>query len=184
MTETLTDLGSADPAARAAALALNAAHETETAPLDAGRLETLLAMACAAPALADGRAFLLAFDEAARYDSPNFLWVTARFPRVVYVDRVIVAPELRRRGLARALYGAVLDIAEARGAPVVCEVNAVPPNPGSDAFHAALGFTEIGRGAPAPGKKVRYLARAPRWQPDGGLPPRGQSGPAAARRTG
>jgi predicted GNAT superfamily acetyltransferase len=34
-----------------------------------------------------------------------------------------------------------------------------PPNPVSDAFHRALGFTEIGRAALANGKTVRYLER-------------------------
>jgi predicted GNAT superfamily acetyltransferase len=33
-----------------------------------------------------------------------------------------------------------------------------PPNPGSDAFHAALGFREVGRAFLADrGKAVRYL---------------------------
>jgi predicted GNAT superfamily acetyltransferase len=40
-------------------------------------------------------------------------------------------------------------------------VNSAPPNPESDAFHAALGFTEVGAGSPdGGGKRVRYLARA------------------------
>ena len=44
---------------------------------------------------------------------------------------------------------------------VVCEVNRDPPNPASDAFHAAQGFTEMGQAAIHQGSKtVRYLARA------------------------
>jgi len=44
---------------------------------------------------------------------------------------------------------------------VVCEVNRDPPNPASDAFHAAQGFTEMGQAAIRQGSKtVRYLARA------------------------
>jgi len=153
------DLRHAEAEARAAALALNADHAEATSPLDAARLEAMLATACAAPACPDGRAFLVAFDEGAAYDSPNFLWVRARLPRFLYVDRVVVAPDRRRAGLGRALYDVMLRAAERRGVPVACEVNAVPPNPVSDAFHAALGFAEIGRGAPAPGKEVRYLLR-------------------------
>ena len=48
---------------------------------------------------------------------------------------------------------------------VVCEVNADPPNPVSDAFHAALGFAEVGSarlsGTPlsSMGKTVRYFSR-------------------------
>lgn len=41
-----------------------------------------------------------------------------------------------------------------------CEVNFLPPNPGSDAFHARLGFSEVGRGVLYGGSKtVRYLER-------------------------
>jgi hypothetical protein len=43
---------------------------------------------------------------------------------------------------------------------VVCEVNSDPPNPASDAFHAAMEFSEVGRAAIHHGSKtVRYLAR-------------------------
>ena len=48
---------------------------------------------------------------------------------------------------------------EAGHTALVCEVNLEPPNPVSDAFHASLGFTELGRGSPTPGKVVRYLCR-------------------------
>ncbi|RUZ33524.1 GNAT family N-acetyltransferase, partial [Mesorhizobium sp. M7A.F.Ca.US.003.02.1.1] len=43
---------------------------------------------------------------------------------------------------------------------VTCEVNTAPPNPASDAFHAALGFVEAGGAVIHGGKKaVRYYAR-------------------------
>lgn len=43
---------------------------------------------------------------------------------------------------------------------VCCEVNSDPPNPASDAFHARLGFAEVGAAAIHGGaKSVRYLAR-------------------------
>ncbi|TIN02749.1 MAG: GNAT family N-acetyltransferase, partial [Mesorhizobium sp.] len=43
---------------------------------------------------------------------------------------------------------------------VTCEVNAEPPNPASDAFHAALGFVEVGDAVIHGGKKaVRYYTR-------------------------
>jgi predicted GNAT superfamily acetyltransferase len=41
---------------------------------------------------------------------------------------------------------------------IVCEVNVQPPNPGSDRFHSAQGFREVGRGFVDNGSKtVRYL---------------------------
>jgi predicted GNAT superfamily acetyltransferase len=41
---------------------------------------------------------------------------------------------------------------------IVCEVNEAPPNPASDAFHARLGFVEVGRAMLTNGGRlVRYL---------------------------
>jgi predicted GNAT superfamily acetyltransferase len=43
---------------------------------------------------------------------------------------------------------------------IACEVNAQPPNPTSDAFHAALGFVQVGTATFDDGAKtVRYLVR-------------------------
>jgi predicted GNAT superfamily acetyltransferase len=43
------------------------------------------------------------------------------------------------------LYADLFDrAAEAGHDRIVCEVNRQPPNPASDAFHAALGFAEVG----------------------------------------
>jgi predicted GNAT superfamily acetyltransferase len=62
------------------------------------------------------------------------------------VDRIVVAPDHRGRGLGALLYSAVFDAARALGAEdVVCEVNLKPANPESLAFHDRLGFTEVGQ---------------------------------------
>jgi predicted GNAT superfamily acetyltransferase len=59
------------------------------------------------------------------------------------------------------LYDAVFRQASGAGHDrVVCEVNLAPPNPASDAFHAALGFAEVGTVVIEGGAKtVRYLSR-------------------------
>ena len=153
----------ADRAARAsgALLALNNAHKVETSELDPPQLERLLDIAFLALTTADAQALLVAFDQAADYDSTNFLWFRARRTRFVYVDRVIVAPALRGQGIARQLYGQLFDAARFAGHDaVVCEINSDPPNPGSDAFHAALGFAQVGTARLANGKSVRYLQRS------------------------
>ncbi|MHB1205217.1 MAG: GNAT family N-acetyltransferase [Rhodospirillaceae bacterium] len=109
--------------------------------------------------MGDAEALLLAFDQDAGYDNPNFRWFKSRFPRFVYIDRVVVAQAMRGRGLARTLYQALFARAAAAGqARVVCEINQQPPNPGSDAFHASLAFEPVG-GAVLPGKTVRYFSR-------------------------
>ncbi len=141
-------------------LALNNAHATETSPLDADRLASMLAEAFRVEMVGDGHAFLIAFDQDARYDSPNFLWLRERLRDFVYVDRVVTAPQWRSRGLAAALYGRLFAQALRAGRHrIACEVNVEPPNPGSDAFHARMGFNEIGRAARDGGRIVRFLER-------------------------
>src|SRR5436305_7919565 len=75
------------------------------------------------------------------------------------VDRIVVAQATRGRGLARRLYDELIREALRTGHErIVCEVNLSPPNPESDAFHAALGFTEVGSACIHGGAKtVRYL---------------------------
>ena len=155
----MIDLRTAPAPLRAQALALNADVAHWTSALDAARLDRLLGWAAAAPALVQGDrlgAFLLGFGPGSPYDSPNYRWFGDRLDRFAYIDRVIVAPWAQGRGCARALYAA---LAAALPGPLVCEVNSEPANPGSDAFHATLGFSEMGRAQLGPGKAVRYLIR-------------------------
>ena len=141
-------------------LALNRECESQLWPLTEDELRRLIEIAYLAKLTDDGLAMLIAFDEHAPYDSPNHRWFRERYPRFAYVDRVAVSEKARGRGLARKLYEELFAKARADGHTVVCaEVYSDPPNPQSDAFHAAMGFIEIGR-ATLPdrgGKTVRYL---------------------------
>ena len=74
-------------------LALNNAHARELSWLEPERLRTLIERAFLASRIGNIEAFLLAFDQDADYDSPNFLWFKSRYRRFVYVDRIAVAPE-------------------------------------------------------------------------------------------
>jgi predicted GNAT superfamily acetyltransferase len=152
-----------DEALGKALLALNNAHAQELSWLEAKRLEYLIGEAFLARRIGRLDAFLLAFDQDARYDSPNFIWFRARYPRFVYVDRIVVAPSARGRGCARRLYDDLFEHAVRAGHDrIVCEVNKTPPNPASDAFHAALGFVEVGTASVHGGSRtVRYLSRTP-----------------------
>jgi uncharacterized protein len=141
-------------------LALNNAHAQETSLLDRDKFERMIAAAFCCRTTARTDALLIAFDQSSVYEGGHFKWFRDRYNRFVYVDRVIVAAAARGKGLARALYEDLFTAARSAGLDfVTCEVNSVPPNPGSDAFHAALGFSEVGQGSPAPGKVVRYLLR-------------------------
>ena len=154
----LISLAGAPVPVRHAVLDLNERNVAELSELDEARLDRLVAQSFQAVVIEDGSAFLIAFDQHADYDSPNFRWFQARYPRFVYVDRVAVAANARGRGLARSLYGHLLAAARASGHRIVgCEVNVDPPNPASDAFHSALGFEEVGQALLGNGKTVRYL---------------------------
>ena len=145
----------------AAVLALNNRNARELSWLDEAGLAHLVHEAFLAVATGPLHGVLIAFDQDAVYDSPNFLWFRDRLQRFVYVDRIVIDESARGRGLARRLYEHLFTAARAAGHErVCCEVNAQPPNPASDAFHAALGFSEIGSATLAGGAKtVRYFVR-------------------------
>ncbi|WP_216856281.1 GNAT family N-acetyltransferase [Acidisphaera sp. S103] len=148
-------------------LALNNADAQALSWLEPKRLAHLVQQSFLARRIGQADAFLLAFDQDADYDSVNFLWFRARYERFVYVDRIVVAPAARGRGYARQLYMDLFQHASRAGHRlVVCEINADPPNPVSDAFHAALGFVTVGSEIIQGGSKtVRYACR------DIGAPP-------------
>ncbi len=144
-----------------AMLALNAAHDIELSALSPDQLRHLLREAFAAYRIGHVDAFLIGFDQNANYLGPNFLWFRERFERFVYVDRIVVAAGARGQGHARRLYERLFEFARQAGHEHIgCEVNSTPPNPASDAFHQAMGFSEVGTGGVPGGTKiVRYLQR-------------------------
>ena len=141
-----------------AVLALNNAHSVEVNALTADALTALVAIAAHARIIDSCDGFLLALSERTPVQGPNHAWFIERYPAFVYIDRVVVAPEARGRGHARALYADLA--ATAAGRPLCCEVNVTPPNLGSLAFHDRLGFEACGEADdPRNGKRVRYLVR-------------------------
>ncbi|MBX9911861.1 MAG: GNAT family N-acetyltransferase [Beijerinckiaceae bacterium] len=144
-----------------ALLTLNNSHAAELSWTDQPRLLHLVSQAFLARRVGEADALLIAFDQDADYDSPNFFWFRAAYPRFVYVDRIVVAREARGRGLAARLYADLFEAAGRAGHDrIVCEVNSDPPNPASDAFHERLGFRQVGTAAIHGGAKtVTYLMR-------------------------
>ena len=145
-----------------ALLALSNAHEKEIGNFTKAAFAELVALSFRTRMTETRDAFLIALAERAPDVAPNHRWFASRFARFVYVDRVVVSESSRQRGLAKLLYCDLMEAARSAGhTRVCCEVNVDPPNPGSDAFHARLGFEEIGRAfLPDRGKIVRYLTRA------------------------
>ena len=78
----------------------------------------------------------------------------------LYVDRVVVDPEWWGRGLGRAFYRAL--VASAGDHPVLCaEVNLVPRNDRSLAFHQRFGFSPVGEQETEGGLKRVVLLEYP-----------------------
>src|SRR5688572_10339566 len=116
-------------------LALNLESEAMLSPMDAARLRELDAMAAYHRVACDGDqvvAFVLAFREGVAYDSPNYVWFAQRYPRFVYVDRIVVAGTHQGRGLGPLLYRDLFDFARASDiAHVTSEFYTVPANEAS-----------------------------------------------------
>jgi predicted GNAT superfamily acetyltransferase len=140
-------------------LALNNAHAAELGALTPDALSRLVDISFRTRVADNCDAFVIALEQGADYTSPNYRWFSERFPRFAYIDRVAVAASARKKGLGRAFYCDLIEAAQDAGHDILaCEVNCDPPNPVSDAFHAALGFREIGRARIVErSKTVRYL---------------------------
>lgn len=158
------NLRSANEADFPAILQLNQASVHFLSPMDRPRLQQLHAESALHIVVeqdAEVSAFLLAFRENACYDSPNYLWFQQRYPRFLYVDRIVVGESLRGLGVGKLLYQHVFSTADELGLPrVCCEFDLDPPNPVSAAFHAAFGFREVGRQSVSEGKKQVSLQTA------------------------
>ncbi|MDW3215521.1 MAG: GNAT family N-acetyltransferase [Ilumatobacteraceae bacterium] len=106
--------------------------------------------------------FCLVLAPGADYGSSNFAWFAERYDDFVYLDRVAISPAFQRRGIGRALYAEVERVAPDRchsARDFLLEVNLRPRNDQSLAFHAGLGFVEVGRRDTDYGVTVSMLAK-------------------------
>jgi predicted GNAT superfamily acetyltransferase len=140
-----------------AILALNEASVSLLSPLSPQRITDLHAQAALHRVVeleGEVTGFLLAFREGAAYDSPNYRWFAERYPRFLYVDRVVVADSARGHGVGALLYRDMFQFAAASAAGLVtCEFDVDPPNPVSERFHVQFGFREVGHQWVADGRK-------------------------------
>jgi len=142
-------------------LALNQANLPHVGSISMREMQHLQDQAtCFSVAELNGRAtgFLIAFNPQADYDSLNFQWFKKRYPDFVYIDRIVVAAEDRRKGIAFALYRNLENLAVQRHIPLMaCEYNLRPPNEISRQFHQRYGFREVGTQETENGKKTVSL---------------------------
>lgn len=136
-----------EPSDHADVLALNEANVVALAPMDEARLLELDGLADRFDVIdvdGDFGGFVITFGPGSTYDSENYRWFGARHHRFYYLDRIVLHEDFRRRGLG----GFVYDEMERVAAPyrrLSLEVNLVPRNDASLAFHEARGYVEVGR---------------------------------------
>jgi uncharacterized protein len=128
-------------------LALNEANVTNLAAMDEAKLDELKNIADRFDVLdVDGGfgGFVITFAQGAPYDSDNYRWFGARHRRFYYLDRIVLHESFRRRRLGTFVYDEIEQVAAPYGL-LALEVNLVPRNDASLAFHAGRGYVEVGR---------------------------------------
>jgi len=143
----VTEISQATPADLDRLHSINQASTPGVGSVTIEELASLTAIASATLVARRGddiAGFALCLVEGAPYASLNYAWVSERFDRFAYVDRVAVAPEHRSGGIGGVLYEAVIAHFSGQRLALLAEVNLAPPNPGSARFHARFGFEEIG----------------------------------------
>lgn len=132
--------------------------------MDRERLAQLHTLSCyhkVACADGDVAAFLLAMCSGAAYENDNFGWFARRFPRFIYIDRVVVSPSFRGLRLGSLLYEDLFRYARGERIPLVtCEYNIEPANEPSRLFHDRFGFRQQGTQWVAGGAKRVSLQAA------------------------
>jgi uncharacterized protein len=104
--------------------------------------------------------FVILIRPGTAYPSTNYAWFEAKFDHHLYIDRIAVSETAKGRGVGRALYEEALAIAAKNGDQrLTAEVNVVPPNPQSMAFHERLGFRRLLDRPWRDGKVVAMLER-------------------------
>jgi predicted GNAT superfamily acetyltransferase len=128
----------------AAVLALNATAEGLVEPMNADRLDWLRLIAAHAVVVdLDGApaGFVLTFTPGSAYDGLAFEAFTRIYAdRFLLIERIVIAAEHRRTGIATQVYRAI----ERAAKPFDRAVAAVPTNTPAHTFHTTRGYVEVG----------------------------------------
>ncbi len=147
----------------AAVLALNEAAIPAVNSISLTDLEQLAAQSCYfRVAIIEEKVlgFLLMLPPGASYKSLNYAWFSERYDDFAYVDRIVIDPAVVGKGIGRQFYNDAISVLAENHSRINCEVNIKPRNDASLAFHAALGFIEVGQRDTASGtKRVSLLSR-------------------------
>lgn len=129
---------------------INEANVPEVGSVDADRLASIVAespIALVVEVDGDVVGFCLVLGSTSSYDSVNYRWYTERYTDFMYLDRVAFDAASQGKGYGTALYREVFESMAVLdgGRELALEINLDPPNEPSLAFHARLGFIEVGQ---------------------------------------
>lgn len=128
-------------------LALNERNVEVLSPMDRRRLAEIEGLADRFDVIdVGGRfgGFVVTVPPGRRYDSEKYQWYAERHARFYYLDRIVLHEDMRRLGLGSQVY----DRLEAAARPyerLCLEVNLIPHNAASLAFHSRRGYVEVGQ---------------------------------------
>jgi predicted GNAT superfamily acetyltransferase len=97
--------------------------------------------------------FLIGLGPGVDYRSPNYRYFANKHQMFGYVDRVAVAAESRRLGIASRLYEDYASTLRGFAPVMTCEVNLRPPAEGSLVYHERHGFVRVATQATEGGSK-------------------------------
>ena len=127
---------------------INDAEVQYTSPMDIKRLRVLDQFSAyhkVAEVDGDVVAFLLGMREKSSYQNENYEWISSRYDKFLYIDRIVVDAKFGGLRIGTMLYQDIFNYARSNGVPVItCEYNIKPPNEPSRVFHRKFGFGEIG----------------------------------------
>jgi uncharacterized protein len=149
-----------EPRDYAEAIRINQLDVDKLAPLHADRLQLLASMSVHAHvADIDGAVagLVITMPPGTAYDSDNYAWFSERYTEFLYLDRIVVSDQFRRRGVASFIYDHAEADAASRGGIMLLEVNIEPANPPSLLFHANRGYREVGRLEHDGGNKITSM---------------------------
>ena len=88
--------------------------------------------------------FIILMRENQEYESLNYDFFNKKDEPFLYVDRIAIQEKHQRKGLGKLIYNKVIELGKELDVNITCEVNTVPINEPSLAFHAGFGFEEVG----------------------------------------
>lgn len=88
--------------------------------------------------------FSICFREGTSYWSENYKYFTQGLKNFLYIDRIAIDHNYRRKGLGTSLYKDIFSNAKLENLRVTAEVNTKPVNEVSLNFHSYMGFEQIG----------------------------------------